>query len=109
MQGCHQAQVRDPIERFNLFVGVMPLQEQDRFPVVSLEAPVNAFGLRLDFRNQVLITRDMRAAGCANLDKRKSSDVGRMPFQETLNPTEAFRDTLGVIQAIDSDSHKLGL
>ena len=46
----------------------------------------------------------MGATGCADLDESELALILRVFLQEALDATKTFKDTLGVVDAIDTDS-----
>src|SRR5579863_10477079 len=63
------------IEAGNLFVRMVALQKNDRFPAAGLEARVDAVGFDAHFLQKLPVTRDVGTAGSANLDEAEPLKV----------------------------------
>src|SRR5450631_28617 len=109
MQRGHQAQIRGAVIRLNLFVTVLPVQQDDRLPLIGLESPVDAVRLRLHLRLQVVITLDVGAARSANLNERKDALIARILFQKALDGQKAFQNPLRIVHPVDAYAHQSGL
>ncbi len=80
MQGGYQAQISGPVIGRDFLVTVLPVQQDNRLPLICLESPVDAIGFRLHFGLQVVIPLDVGARGGADLDKRKHPLVAWILF-----------------------------
>src|SRR5581483_4117991 len=87
-------------------VRVVAAEQENRLPFAGLEAGVDALRLGRYFVKKLLVTRDMCAAGSANLNKGKTAMIRRVRFQEVLDPAEALEDSLRIIDAIDAHAEK---
>ena len=83
---------------------VLPVQVNDGLPLIGLEFPVDALGLGLHLRLKVVVALDVRAAGRANLHKRKHTLVARILFEEAFDGEETLENALGVVDAIDTNT-----
>src|SRR5690242_1002017 len=89
-------------------MAVLPVQEDNRLPLGSLKAPVDAFGFDFDISQEVVIALDMGAAGSANLDKGEFFPIDRVLLEQPLNGQKALQNALGVIDAIHSHPEEQG-
>src|SRR6266849_5742084 len=85
---------------------VLALEKHNRFPLSALEAPVNALCFSFHFREQIVITLDVGAAGRSDLHERKFALIGRILLQEPLNREEAFKNSFGVVNTIHTNPHE---
>src|SRR5262249_47734629 len=85
---------------------MMALQQHDGFPAAGLETRVDALRFCGDFVEQALVTIDVSAAGCANLNQRKTALKGGIELEETLDTVKALENALGVIHTIDTYAQK---
>src|SRR5271167_193287 len=85
---------------------VVPQQRNDVLPATDLKPDVDALRFSTDLLEKLLVARNVRAAGSADLYQREAAQVNRIHFQEAFHATEALDDSLGVVQAIDTDGKK---
>src|SRR5579863_7283292 len=81
----------------------MPIQKYDGLPISAGEALIDALRFRLHLGHQVVIALDMRPARSADLHEHESLAIGRMQLEEPLDAAKSFRNSLGVIYAIDAE------
>src|SRR5260370_33157046 len=84
----------------------MPLEQHDGLPLFRLKTKVDPFRFRAHFLQKQAITLDGRAAGRANLHEGEAAMKRGIQFQETLNAAETFENSLGVIDAVHSDTQE---
>src|SRR5260370_27345353 len=107
MQRRNHAQMCGSIIGLHLLMSVLPILEDDRFPLPPLEACIDSFRLGSDLSLKLSIALDAAAGRRTNLDKCKFALIFGKPLQERLNCTEAFQDALGVVHAIYPYTEKL--
>src|SRR5882762_5812758 len=106
MQRSHQAEIRGAVIGLDLLMAVLALKEHDGLPLSSLEAPVNSFRLGLHFGEQVVIALDVRPARSSNLHEREFSLIAGEFFEKPFDRQEPLENPLGVIDAIDTNTHE---
>src|SRR5215813_1618131 len=84
----------------------MLAQEHDRLPAASLEFCVDTFGFRTHFIQKLLVARNIRATGCADLHESEAPLVCRITFEKQLNAAESFKNTFGIVDAVDADAEQ---
>src|SRR5271166_1883798 len=87
---------------------VVPQQRNDRLPATDLEPVVDSLRFATDLLEKLLVTRNVRAAGSADLYQGEAALINRIHFKEAFHATEAFDDSLGVVHAIDTNGQKRG-
>src|SRR5882762_11757224 len=89
-------------------MAVVLVKKDYRFPIASLQTPVDALRLGSHFGNKILITLDTRPAGGPELDKRELLPIVRTLVEKTFDCPEPLYDSLCVIHAIHTDSQEKG-
>src|SRR5713226_6670701 len=84
----------------------MPLEQHDGLPLLRLKTKVDAFGFGAHFLQKQAITLDGRAARRANLNEGEAAMKRGIQFQETLNAAETLENSLGVVDAVHSDTQE---
>ncbi len=106
MQRSDQAKRGSAVETDNLLMGVVPQERNDRPPAADAKAAVDAVGFGADFVEKLFVTRNVCAAGSADLHQGEAALINGIHFQEAFDAAEALDDALGVVEAIDTDSEK---
>src|SRR6202140_3842855 len=96
------------IEAGDFLVGMMALEEDDRFPAASLEPRVDALGFGTDFIEQTLIAVNVGAAGGADLDKGEATLIGRVKLEKVFDAAQPLKNALGVVDAVHANAQKRG-
>jgi len=68
--------------------------------------PVDAFGLRLNLGEEIVIALDVGSARRPDFDEGKLPPVGRVPVKEPFESPQTFGNSLGVINAVDANPHE---
>src|ERR1022692_4646151 len=106
MQGGHQADIGSSVEFLDLVVTVLAIEKHDGLPSVSLKPPVDSVGFGLHLCQQVAITFDVGAAGCANLQKSELAAVSRMLFEQPLDSQEPFQNAFRVVHTVHPNAQE---
>src|SRR5262249_687057 len=89
-------------------MAVRPREQHNRPPVAGLEAAVDAVRLALHLLYQVMVAFDLGAARGCDLDEGELAAIAGTHFQKCLDSPKALRNALGVVDAVDANSHKSG-
>src|ERR1700731_4051857 len=86
-------------------------QKDNRSPstcLAILESRVDTVRFRTHFIEKLSIALDIRAAGCANLHKCKTSLICWIQFQKTLDAAKALDNSFGVIHTVYAYAQQAG-
>ena len=70
----------------------------------GLEARVDAVGFGAYFVEELAVTRNIGAAGRADLNKGEAALIAGVEFEKVLDAAETLDDSFGVIDAIYADA-----
>src|SRR3954469_9176294 len=87
-------------------MAVLPIQQYDRLPFVSLESPVDSSCFNFDLRIQIVISLQMAPAWSSDLNKRELPLISGVLFEEAFNSEETFQDAFGVIDTVHANSQE---
>src|SRR6266568_3276676 len=87
-------------------MAMLAVQQDDGFPLVGLETPVDTLRFRLHFCLQIVIALDVCTAWRSDLHEREDALITRILLEETFDREKALENTLGVIEAINADTHQ---
>src|ERR1051326_6765346 len=104
VQRGDQADVGGTIEAIDLGMGMMAMPKPDRPPFAGLQTSIDARSLGFDALQEIVVLRDIRAARSADLNETEFLPVLRILVEESLDSAEALEDSLGVVDAIDTDA-----
>src|ERR1035438_3735954 len=88
---------------------VMPLEEDDGFPVLVFKAAIDAIGFAFHFVDEVLVAADVCTAGSADLDEGEAAYIRRIALEKALDAAEALGNAFGVVEAIHANSEVIRL
>jgi hypothetical protein len=108
VKGGHQANIRLSVIRENFRVVVVPFQENDGPPIPFLEFPVHPFRLGVHFRQEIVVTFDVRSTGRANLNVREFALKFRVFFQKSIDSVETLQHAFGVVHSFHADRQEAG-
>src|SRR5437867_2107972 len=106
MKRSDQAKIRTPIKPPYFVMAVVSLQEDDRFPSILSQPPIDPCGFRLHCCHKLMVSLDVSTAGCANLHESERTLISRIAFQESLDRQKTFQNSLGVIDPVNSHPEK---
>src|SRR6185295_1239131 len=90
------------VERLDFLVTVVAAAENDRFPLITLEALVDALRFALYFGQKILVALYVRPAGRTELHEREFVSVVRVLVEEAFDAAEALDEALRIVHAIDA-------
>src|ERR1700735_2260132 len=102
MQGCDHAQMGGSIVPLYLLMRVFSVQKDDSFPLSSLEAVIDPFGLRLNLSLKIGIALDTAAGGRANLNEGKFALILWIALEKRFDSLESFEYPFGIVHAVDA-------
>src|ERR1700692_946020 len=85
---------------------MMPLQKHDWFPAAGLKPRVDTLSFSADFLQKPPVAVDVSATGSTDLHEGESPLISGVQLQKALDTTEALKDPLGVVDAVDSDAEQ---
>src|SRR5271154_669796 len=88
---------------------VMTRQQRDGLPFCRLPARIDSHGFRFQLCQEIVIARDFRAAGRADLHEREFLAIRRPLLQESFHAAQPFEQALGIVHAIYAHSDEVRL
>ena len=79
------------------------------FHSARLPARVDSLRFRFQLLQEIVIARDFRAAGRADLHEREFFAIGRPLLEEAFDAAQAFQQSLGVVHAVNAHSDEVRL
>src|SRR5215467_8629371 len=84
----------------------MTAKKHDRPPGFLLKPPVNAFRFDFHFRQEIVISLYVRAAGSADLNEGEFSPIRGILLQHSLHRQETLNNSLGVVHTVYANANK---
>src|ERR1700732_2945629 len=106
VQRRHQAEIGCAVIGLNLLMAVLALEKHNGVPLSSLETPIDAFRLGFHFGEQVVIALDMCPARSSDLHECEFPLIAGEFLEESLDRKEPLKNSLGIVDAIDTNSHE---
>src|ERR1700686_2398068 len=85
---------------------MLPVEQNDRPPFISLKTPVFPACLCFDLRFQIVISLQMTAARCTDLHKCELPLIARILFKKTFQRQKPFQNSFRVVEAVYPDSQE---